>query len=71
MALVGTFTLVIVGETAFEITVVVLSMASSVPSFTTTVNVVVSEVAVLLSVGLYINALNKLCKLAVDVLAKV
>ncbi len=48
----GTETLVTVGATALEITVVVLSESVSVPSSIATVNVVVSETAVLLSVGL-------------------
>jgi hypothetical protein len=50
------------GATAFETTVVVLSVSVSVPSFKTTVKVVVSEVALLLSVGLKLKALKVLCK---------
>ena len=65
----GTVTSITVGATAFDITVVVLSIWVSVSSLTTTVKVVVSEVAVLLSVGLKDKALNFACKSAGVVLA--
>ena len=71
MALAGTLTLETVGATAFEVTVVVLSVSSVVPSLITTVKVVVSEVAVLLSVGLKDKALSFDCKSAGVVLAMV
>ena len=57
----GILTAVIAGPTALEITVVVLFMASTVPSFTTMVKVVVSDVDVLLSVGLNTKALSAVC----------
>ena len=62
--LLGTLTLLTVGATALDTTVVVLSIVLFVPSFIVTLNVVVSEVGVLLSVGLKLSVLKAVCMAA-------
>ncbi len=64
-----TVMLLAVGATALEITVVVLFVSVSAPSFITTVNLVVSDIAALLSVGLKLEALKVLCIVAAVALA--
>ena len=58
VSLAGTLTLETVGPTALEITLVVVSSVSSVPSLIVSVNEVVSETEALLSVGLNDRACN-------------